>query len=116
MYSCGPNEVSTFIRISRARLTGTPVVISTAGEDITCSQFCKNNVEPTTGASRACAAFNYDGRETCYFFDNAATPAGSGVLAPNPSANNFYYEKVPSIILPPSMMQGGSIRRWGWLG
>ena len=92
-YNCEPHETTAFVRISRARLTGTPVVVSTAGDDLTCAQYCRNNIEPTTGAERACAAFNFDGRETCYFFDNAATPSGSGVLAPNPSANNFYYEK-----------------------
>ncbi|KRZ56814.1 hypothetical protein T02_11883 [Trichinella nativa] len=94
IYQCAPNEVAVFIRISRARLTGVPLVISSAGDDISCAHFCKHNIEPTTGAPRACASFNYDGQETCHFFDNAATPAGSGILAPNPSANNFYYEKV----------------------
>uniref|UniRef100_A0A5S6QZU1 Apple domain-containing protein n=1 Tax=Trichuris muris TaxID=70415 RepID=A0A5S6QZU1_TRIMR len=94
IYQCGPNEATVFIRISRARLTGVPLVISSAGDDISCAHFCKHNIEPTTGAPRACASFNYDGQETCHFFDNAATPAGSGILAPNPSANNFYYEKV----------------------
>ncbi|KFD57277.1 LOW QUALITY PROTEIN: hypothetical protein M513_01788, partial [Trichuris suis] len=94
IYQCGTNEATVFIRISRARLTGVPLVISSAGDDISCAHFCKHNIEPTTGAPRACASFNYDGQETCHFFDNAATPAGSGILAPNPSANNFYYEKV----------------------
>ncbi|TMS37407.1 hypothetical protein L596_004343 [Steinernema carpocapsae] len=93
VFECQSHETAAFVRISRARLGGTPVVISTAGHDLTCAQYCRNNLEPTTGAERACAAFNFDGRETCYFFDDAASPAGAGQLAPKPSANNFYYEK-----------------------
>ncbi|KAK0397831.1 hypothetical protein QR680_002291 [Steinernema hermaphroditum] len=93
VFECGSHETAAFVRIARARLGGTPVVISTAGHDLTCAQYCRNNLEPTTGAERACAAFNFDGRETCYFFDDAASPAGSGQLAAKPSANNFYYEK-----------------------
>lgn len=50
--------------------------ISIAGHDLTCAQYCRNNIEPTTGAQRVCASFNFDGRETCYFFDDAAAPAG----------------------------------------
>ncbi|KAI6188975.1 hypothetical protein M3Y98_00412300 [Aphelenchoides besseyi] len=93
VFECGPQETTVFVRISRARLDGTPVVVSTAGHDLTCSQYCRNNLEPTTGAQRLCASFNFDGRETCYFFDDAAAPAGQAQLNPNPSANNFYYEK-----------------------
>uniref|UniRef100_A0A0N5A0H4 PAN domain protein n=1 Tax=Parastrongyloides trichosuri TaxID=131310 RepID=A0A0N5A0H4_PARTI len=94
VFECSGSETTAFIRISRARLDGTPVVISTAGHDLTCSQYCRNNIEPTTGAQRVCASFNFDGRETCYFFDDAATPAGTAELNESPSANNFYYEKV----------------------
>ncbi|OZC10778.1 PAN domain protein [Onchocerca flexuosa] len=93
VFECGSHETTAFVRIARARLSGTPVVVSTAGHDLTCAQYCRNNIEPTTGAQRVCASFNFDGRETCYFFDDAATPAGTANLAPNPSANNFYYEK-----------------------
>uniref|UniRef100_A0A915NQ76 PAN domain protein n=1 Tax=Meloidogyne floridensis TaxID=298350 RepID=A0A915NQ76_9BILA len=94
IFECAPQETATFVRISRARLDGTPLVVSTAGHDLTCSQYCRNNIEPTTGAQRLCASFNFDGRETCYFFDDAAAPsAGQAELNPNPSANNFYYEK-----------------------
>lgn len=93
VYNCESHETTAFVRVSRARMEGTPVVVSTAGHDLTCAQYCRNNIEPTTGAQRQCASFNFDGRETCYFFDDAATPSGQGVLAPNPSANNFYYEK-----------------------
>lgn len=122
VFECGSSETAAFVRISRARLDGTPVVVSTAGmfklvyylktrhflgHDLTCAQYCRNNIEPTTGAQRHCASFNFDGRETCYFFDDAAEPAGNvsslntinstllfqAVLNPNPSANNFYYEK-----------------------
>ncbi|CAD5219322.1 unnamed protein product [Bursaphelenchus okinawaensis] len=93
VFECGAAETAAFIRISRARLDGTPVVVSTAGHDLTCAQYCRNNIEPTTGAQRVCASFNFDGRETCYFFDDAAHPAGTAELNPNPSANNFYYEK-----------------------
>ncbi|KAE9549411.1 hypothetical protein FO519_007378 [Halicephalobus sp. NKZ332] len=93
VFECGNHETAAFVRISRARLDGTPVVVSTAGHDLTCAQYCRNNIEPTTGAQRVCAAFNFDGRETCYFFDDAASPAGTADLNPNPSANNFYYEK-----------------------
>ena len=50
--------------------------LSLAGHDLTCAQYCRNNIEPTTGAQRVCASFNFDGRETCYFFDDAAAPAG----------------------------------------
>lgn len=49
VFECGTHETATFIRISRARLDGTPVVVSTAGHDLTCSQYCRNNIEPTTG-------------------------------------------------------------------
>ncbi|CEF59904.1 No mechanoreceptor potential A [Strongyloides ratti] len=94
VFECSGSETTAFIRISRARLDGTPVVISTAGHDLTCAQYCRNNIEPTTGAQRVCASFNFDGRETCYFFDDAAAPAGTGELNEAPSANNFYYEKV----------------------
>ncbi|CAJ0568805.1 unnamed protein product, partial [Mesorhabditis spiculigera] len=66
---------------------------SSDSHDLTCAQYCRNNIEPTTGAQRVCASFNFDGRETCYFFDDAAAPAGTGQLTANPSANNFYYEK-----------------------
>uniref|UniRef100_A0A1I7RHH1 PAN domain protein n=1 Tax=Bursaphelenchus xylophilus TaxID=6326 RepID=A0A1I7RHH1_BURXY len=93
VFECGAAETAAFIRISRARLDGTPVVVSTAGHDLTCAQYCRNNIEPTTGAQRVCASFNFDGRETCYFFDDAAHPTGTAELNPNPSANNFYYEK-----------------------
>ncbi|KAH7729336.1 Protein NOAH-2 [Aphelenchoides avenae] len=93
VFECGSHETAAFVRISRARLDGTPVVVSTAGHDLTCAQYCRNNIEPTTGAQRVCASFNFDGRETCYFFDDAASPAGTADLNPNPSANNFYYEK-----------------------
>jgi len=93
VFECGNHETAAFVRISRARLDGTPVVVSTAGHDLTCAQYCRNNIEPTTGAQRVCASFNFDGRETCYFFDDAASPAGTADLNPNPSANNFYYEK-----------------------
>ena len=62
VYTCESHETAAFVRISRARLTGTPVVISTGGDDLNCAQYCKNNVEPTTGAQRACASYNYDGR------------------------------------------------------
>ncbi|VDN05995.1 unnamed protein product [Thelazia callipaeda] len=93
VFECGSHETTAFVRLARARLTGTPVVVSTAGHDLTCAQYCRNNIEPTTGAQRVCASFNFDGRETCYFFDDAASPAGTADLAPNPSANNFYYEK-----------------------
>lgn len=93
VFECGSHETTAFVRIARARLSGTPVVVSTAGHDLTCAQYCRNNIEPTTGAQRVCASFNFDGRETCYFFDDAATPAGTANLASNPSANNFYYEK-----------------------
>jgi len=93
VFECGNHETAAFVRISRARLDGTPVVISTAGHDLTCAQYCRNNIEPTTGAQRVCASFNFDGRETCYFFDDAASPSGTADLNPNPSANNFYYEK-----------------------
>uniref|UniRef100_A0A183CK59 Apple domain-containing protein n=1 Tax=Globodera pallida TaxID=36090 RepID=A0A183CK59_GLOPA len=79
-FECANHETATFVRISRARLDGTPL-------------YCRNNIEPTTGAQRLCASFNFDGRETCYFFDDAASPAGTADLNPNPSANNFYYEK-----------------------
>ncbi|CAK5065287.1 unnamed protein product [Meloidogyne enterolobii] len=72
IFECAPSETATFVRISRARLDGTPLVVSTAGHDLTCSQYCRNNIEPTTGAQRLCASFNFDGRETCYFFDDAA--------------------------------------------
>ena len=72
VFECNPQETATFVRISRARLDGTPLVVSTAGHDLTCSQYCRNNIEPTTGAQRLCASFNFDGRETCYFFDDAA--------------------------------------------
>ncbi|KAI6233806.1 hypothetical protein M3Y99_00871800 [Aphelenchoides fujianensis] len=81
VFECQSQETAAFVRISRARLDGTPVV------------YCRNNLEPTTGAQRLCASFNFDGRETCYFFDDAAAPAGQAQLNPNPSANNFYYEK-----------------------
>lgn len=77
VFECGSSETAAFVRISRARLDGTPVVVSTAGHDLTCAQYCRNNIEPTTGAQRPCASFNFDGRETCYFFDDAAEPAGS---------------------------------------
>ncbi|KAI1732632.1 PAN domain-containing protein [Ditylenchus destructor] len=93
VFECGNHETAAFVRVSRARLDGTPVVVSTAGHDLTCAQYCRNNIEPTTGAQRVCASFNFDGRETCYFFDDAASPAGTADLNPNPSANNFYYEK-----------------------
>ncbi|CAI4224501.1 unnamed protein product [Auanema sp. JU1783] len=93
VFECSSQETTAFVRIARARLDGTPVVISTAGHDLTCSQYCRNNIEPTTGAQRVCASFNFDGRETCYFFDDAASPAGTSELTANPSANNFYYEK-----------------------
>jgi hypothetical protein len=93
VFECASSETAAFVRISRARLDGTPVVVSTAGHDLTCAQYCRNNIEPTTGAQRVCASFNFDGRETCYFFDDAASPAGTADLNPNPSANNFYYEK-----------------------
>lgn len=93
VFECGSHETTAFVRMARARLAGTPVVVSTAGHDLTCAQYCRNNIEPTTGAQRVCASFNFDGRETCYFFDDAASPAGTSDLAPNPSANNFYYEK-----------------------
>jgi hypothetical protein len=73
VFECGNHETAAFVRISRARLDGTPLVVSTAGHDLTCSQYCRNNIEPTTGAQRVCAAFNFDGRETCYFFDDAAS-------------------------------------------
>uniref|UniRef100_A0A183BWP9 PAN domain protein n=1 Tax=Globodera pallida TaxID=36090 RepID=A0A183BWP9_GLOPA len=53
----------------------------------------ETTLSPTTGAQRLCASFNFDGRETCTFFDDAASPAGTADLNPNPSANNFYYEK-----------------------
>lgn len=49
VFECGNHETAAFIRISRARLDGTPVVVSTAGHDLTCSQYCRNNIEPTTG-------------------------------------------------------------------
>uniref|UniRef100_A0A915BS32 Uncharacterized protein n=1 Tax=Parascaris univalens TaxID=6257 RepID=A0A915BS32_PARUN len=93
VFECGNYETTAFVRIARARLAGTPVVVSTAGHDLTCAQYCRNNIEPTTGAQRVCASFNFDGRETCYFFDDAASPAGTSDMAKNPSANNFYYEK-----------------------
>ncbi|GMT23399.1 hypothetical protein PFISCL1PPCAC_14696 [Pristionchus fissidentatus] len=93
VFDCAPHETTAFIRSPRTRLAGTPVVVSTAGHDLTCAQYCRNNIEPTTGAQRVCASFNFDGRETCYFFDDAAAPAGTAQLAGNPSANNFYYEK-----------------------
>lgn len=93
VFECGSHETTAFVRIARARLDGTPVVVSTAGHDLTCAQYCRNNIEPTTGAQRVCASFNFDGRETCYFFDDAAAPAGTSQLTANPSANNFYYEK-----------------------
>ncbi|VDN55665.1 unnamed protein product [Dracunculus medinensis] len=93
VFECATHETTSFVRIARARLSGTPVVVSTAGHDLTCAQYCRNNIEPTTGAERACASFNFDGRETCYFFDDAASPVGTSDLAGNPSANNFYYEK-----------------------
>ncbi|VDO64588.1 unnamed protein product [Haemonchus placei] len=93
VFECSNQETTAFVRIARARLDGTPVVVSTAGHDLTCAQYCRNNIEPTTGAQRVCAAFNFDGRETCYFFDDAASPAGTSQLTANPSANNFYYEK-----------------------
>ena len=92
-FECDNHETTAFVRITRARLDGVPVVVSTAGHDLTCAQYCRNNIEPTTGAQRACASFNFDGRETCYFFDDAASPAGNSKLASNPAANNFYYEK-----------------------
>ncbi|CAI2352398.1 unnamed protein product [Caenorhabditis sp. 36 PRJEB53466] len=99
VFECSSHETTAFVRIPRARLDGTPVVISTAGHDLTCAQYCRNNIEPTTGAQRVCASFNFDGRETCYFFDDAATPAGTSQLTANPSANNFYYEKtcIPNV-------------------
>ncbi|KJH48291.1 PAN domain protein [Dictyocaulus viviparus] len=93
VFECSNQETTAFVRIARARLDGTPVVVSTAGHDLTCAQYCRNNIEPTTGAQRVCASFNFDGRETCYFFDDAASPAGTSQLTANPSANNFYYEK-----------------------
>uniref|UniRef100_A0A0K0D125 Apple domain-containing protein n=1 Tax=Angiostrongylus cantonensis TaxID=6313 RepID=A0A0K0D125_ANGCA len=125
VFECSSQETTAFVRIARARLDGTPVVVSTAGmrslqlicllrkeigaidekvgHDLTCAQYCRNNIEPTTGAQRVCASFNFDGRETCYFFDDAASPAGqtygyqtpigTSQLTANPSANNFYYEK-----------------------
>ncbi|KHN85518.1 hypothetical protein Tcan_13308 [Toxocara canis] len=93
VFECGNHETTAFVRVARARLAGTPVVVSTAGHDLTCAQYCRNNIEPTTGAQRVCASFNFDGRETCYFFDDAASPAGTSDLAKKPSANNFYYEK-----------------------
>lgn len=92
-FECDNHETTAFVRITRARLDGVPVVVSTAGHDLTCAQYCRNNIEPTTGAQRACASFNFDGRETCYFFDDAASPAGNSKLASNPASNNFYYEK-----------------------
>ncbi|CAD6194609.1 unnamed protein product [Caenorhabditis auriculariae] len=99
VFECSSTETTAFVRIARARLDGTPVVISTAGHDLTCAQYCRNNIEPTTGAQRVCASFNFDGRETCYFFDDAAVPAGTSQLTANPSANNFYYEKtcIPAV-------------------
>ena len=50
----------------------TNVILRISGHDLTCAQYCRNNIEPTTGAQRVCASFNFDGRETCYFFDDAA--------------------------------------------
>lgn len=52
VFECGNHETAAFIRISRARLDGTPVVISTAGHDLTCAQYCRNNIEPTTGKKK----------------------------------------------------------------
>lgn len=49
VFECRSHETAAFVRISRARLNGTPVVVSTAGHDLTCSQYCRNNIEPTTG-------------------------------------------------------------------
>lgn len=44
VFECGNHETATFVRISRARLDGTPLVVSTAGHDLTCSQYCRNNI------------------------------------------------------------------------
>ncbi|CAG9536967.1 unnamed protein product [Cercopithifilaria johnstoni] len=93
VFECGSHETTAFVRIARARLSGTPVVVTAAGHDLMCAQYCRDNIEPTTGAQRVCASFNFDGRQICYFFDDAATPAGTADLTSNPAANNFYYEK-----------------------
>lgn len=49
VFECSSHETTAFVRTSRARLDGTPVVTSTAGHDLTCAQYCRNNIEPTTG-------------------------------------------------------------------
>lgn len=90
--TCPKGTTTTFIRIPKAAVTGTPS-INSAVDLTTCAEHCRNNTEPTTGSQRSCQGFNYADsvNPSCDFFDDRAR---IGPINPNIGSHSYYYDKL----------------------